>query len=30
LADEMKSTVLKRLKEGQKSYSDDTRKDWVL
>jgi dynein heavy chain len=30
LAEEMKTTVYRRLKEGQKSYTDDGRKDWVL
>lgn len=30
LSDEMKATVYKKLKEGQKAYTDDTRKDWVL
>ena len=30
LADEMKSTVYRKLKEGQKLYTDDGRKDWVL
>lgn len=30
LAEEMKTTVYRKLKEGQKAYTDDTRKDWVL
>jgi dynein heavy chain len=30
LTDYMKETVAKKLKEGQKAYTDDTRKDWVL
>ena len=30
LAEEMKITVYRKLKEGQKAYTDDTRKDWVL
>lgn len=30
LSEEMKSTVYKKLKEGQKVYTDETRKDWVL
>lgn len=30
LSEEMKSTVYKKLKEGQKVYTDEGRKDWVL
>lgn len=30
LSEEMKSTVYRKLKDGQKAYSDETRKDWVL
>lgn len=30
LTEGMKETVYKKLKEGYKVYSDDTRKDWVL
>jgi hypothetical protein len=30
LSEEMKTTVYRKVKEGQKAYTDDTRKDWVL
>ena len=30
LTEGMKETVYRKLKEGYKVYSDDTRKDWVL
>ena len=30
LSDEMKNTVYRRLKEGQKAYTDEGRSKWVL
>lgn len=30
LSEEMKTTVYRKLKEGQKAYTDEGRKDWVL